>query len=71
MKIYGVFAGNDYEGGSLSHKLFKLKTDALLEANALAVKWNEERNMEYKITYSGDEWRDKDEYIKVMECKLI
>ena len=67
MKIYGILIGDDYEGAVLSWTLFKLKSDALMEANAMA---NNKDFYEYKFN-GVDEWRDEVDYIKVVECELI
>ena len=67
MKIYGVLRGNDFEGGFLRHTLFKLRTDAIMEASAIA---NNQDYYEY-IFNGVDEWSDGSDYIKVIECELI
>ena len=75
MKIYGVCRGDDYEGSGISSPMFKLKSDALMECNALARKYNEENDMNYQLLnndrYDNGWWRDESEYIRVIEYDLI
>lgn len=70
MKIYGVYIGNDYEGGTCVSPLFKLEKDALMEASALAVKYNNEQQCDYQLD-KNEVWRDGYEYIIVMEYELL
>ena len=75
MKIYGVCRGDDYEGSCITDPMFKLKTDALMECNALANKYNEEQGFKYELQkndrYDNGWWRDESDYIHVIEYELI
>ena len=75
MKIYGVCVGDDYESSVISNPMFRLKSDALMECNALARRYNEEREMDYQLQkndrYDNGWWRDGSDYIRVIEYDLI
>jgi hypothetical protein len=75
MIIYGVCIGNDYEGHSISNPLFRLKSDAMMECNARANKYNDERGDNYQLqnndAYDNGWWRDEYNYIHVIEYELI
>lgn len=70
MKIYGVYIGDNYEGGTCVSPLFKLKKDALMEAAALANKYNNEQPCNYTLD-KNEVWRDGYEFIKVLEYELL
>ena len=75
MKIYGVCKGDDYEGSFVQSPMFRLKSDAFMECNALARKYNEERDNDYQLQnndrYDNGWWRDDSDYIHVIEYDLI
>ena len=75
MKIYGVCVGNDYDGFGIQSPMFKLRLDAMMECHALANKYNEEYDNEYKLEsndrYDDGWWRDGSDYIHVIEYELI
>jgi hypothetical protein len=70
MKIYGVFIGDDFEGGTCLSTLFKLKKDAQMQAAAIAKSENEEHQSRFELDDS-EIWRDNYDYIRVMEYELI
>ena len=75
MKIYGVCVGNDYEGYGIMNPLFRLQSDALMECNARANKYNDEHGDNYQLQhndrYDNGWWRDGGDYIHVIEYELI
>ena len=75
MKIYGVYVGNDYDGGGTSSTLFKLKSDAVMEMHSVACKFNEEQGCNYEIIkndrYDNGWYRDGYDYLHIIEYELI
>ena len=75
MKIYGVYIGNDYEDGAVRSHMFRIESDALMECAALARKYNDEHDDDFKLVhndrYDNGWWRDGADYIHVMEYELI
>ena len=75
MKIYGVCVGNDYEGSGIMNPLFRLQSDALMECNARANRYNDENGDNYQLQsndrYDNGWWRDGSDYIHVIEYELV
>lgn len=69
MKIYGVFIGNNFEDGNMIDPMFKLKSDALMQANAEVRKRNE--NGDNYVIGKDDRWRYGFDYIAVLEYEVI
>ena len=71
MKIYGVRIGDIHEGGTVKNPLFRLEKDAIMEASAIANRWNQDKLSEYVLQPNGKVWRDMYDYIEVCEFELI
>jgi hypothetical protein len=70
MIIYAVCIGCDYEGSNAHSPMFKLKSDAIMEANAIANKYNDE-GYKYEFNSKHGIWRDGSDFIIIREYDLI
>jgi hypothetical protein len=71
MKIYGVMFSDCQGYNSLVSNLFKLRLDAMMEAHALANRYNEEHNDDFQLEDDGLTWRDGWDTLTVVEYELI
>ena len=71
MTIYGVVFSDIQGYHTVMSNLFRLKSDALMEAAALAKGYNEEYGDSFDMQDDGLTWRSNYDTITVKEYKLI